>query len=111
MRCPFYQQNGECVHVENLLTSSIYIDNKLIPYIPDIQKDYAVIGNYRWSCTLWPSVRENQYACVLQDTTGKKYTVEDVITRYKALQEKEHDQTGTVEPGEPVLTDGQLHYQ
>ena len=111
MRCPFYQQDGQYVQVENLLTSKIFIDTKLIPYIPNIQKDFEVMGNCRWSCTLWPTVREKDYACILQDTTGKKYTVEDVITRYKTVTENEDDKTRAFESGESIKSDGQLYYQ
>jgi hypothetical protein len=111
MRCPYYQQDGRYVQVENLLSSTIFINTKLIPYIPNIQHDYEVVGNYRWSCTLWPSVREKNFACILQDNAGKKYTVEEVITRYKLLQEHEDDKTGAFESGKSTKPDGQLHYQ
>ncbi|MDD1728799.1 MAG: hypothetical protein LUQ50_07000, partial [Methanospirillum sp.] len=63
MRCPYYQQDGRYVGVEDLLSSTIFIDTKLIPYIPCIQHDFETIGNYRWTCTLWPIVREKRYEC------------------------------------------------
>jgi hypothetical protein len=111
MRCPYYQQSGQHVRVEELLSSSIFIDTKLIPYIANIQKDYELVGNYRWSCTLCPSVRETKYDCILQDTFGKRHCVDDVISRYKHLEEKNNDTGTPFESGETTQPDGQLYYQ
>ena len=81
-RCPFWQQDGKYVHVENLMDSPIVMESSLCKYIPEIIRDFEVVGNYRWYCTQWPGIREKGYTCILQDSVGKKYTVEDVIGRY-----------------------------
>jgi hypothetical protein len=82
MRCPFYQQDGRYVQVADLLASTIFIDTRLIPHIKQVQEDFEVVGNYRWSCALWPSVHEMGYECILQDKSGNKFTVDEVIGRY-----------------------------
>ncbi len=81
-RCPFWQQDGKYVHVENLMDSPIVMESALCKYIPEIIRDFEVVGNYRWYCTQWPGIREKGYTCILQDSVGNKYTVEDVIKRY-----------------------------
>jgi hypothetical protein len=97
--------------VEDLLASTIFIDTKLIPYIPNIQKDYDTVGNYRWSCTLWPVVREKNYECILQDASRIKHSVDDVINRYRNLNEHNNDTKTEFESGESTQPDGQLYYQ
>jgi len=81
-RCPFWQQDGHYVHVENLMNSPIVMESALCKYIPEIIRDFEVVGNYRWYCTQWPGIREKTTTCMLQDALGKKYTVDEVISKY-----------------------------
>ena len=64
------------------MDSPIVMESALCKYIPEIIRDFEVVGNYRWYCTQWPGIREKGYVCMLQDSVGNKYTVEDVIKRY-----------------------------
>jgi len=81
-RCPFWQQDGQYVHVENLMDSPMVLESALCKYIPNIIRDFEVVGNYRWYCTQWPGIREKGYVCMLQDGLGNKFTVSEVVSRY-----------------------------
>lgn len=82
IRCPYWQQDGQYVHVENLMDNPVVMDSALCKYIPEIIRDFEVVGNYHWHCILWPGIREKGFTCMLQDGSGKKYTVNDVIELY-----------------------------
>lgn len=78
IRCPYWQQDGQYVYVEDILSSSVYIDPRIIRILDKIQDRFEVVGNYRWFCTQWPSIREKRTETILQDMAGKKYTVGEV---------------------------------
>jgi hypothetical protein len=82
IRCPYWQQDGQYVYVENLMNSPIIMESSLCQYIPEIVRDFEVAGNYRWHCTQWPGIREKLTTCILQDIVGNKFTVNEVIARY-----------------------------
>lgn len=65
------------------------MESALCKYIPEIVRDFEVVGNYRWYCTQWPGIREKGYVCMLQDGIGNKYTVDEVISRYSSNEMEE----------------------
>ncbi|WP_324331089.1 hypothetical protein [Methanospirillum sp.] len=82
IRCPYWQQDGKYVYVEELLTNPVILNSELCKFIPNIMRDFEVVGNYRWYCTQWPGIREKRIECILQDSAGKKYSVNDVLKLY-----------------------------
>ena len=82
IRCPHWQLDGQYVHVENLMDNPMVMESALCQYIPEIIRDFEVVGNYRWHCTQWPGIHEKGYVCMLQDGVGNRFTMDEVIRRY-----------------------------
>ena len=64
------------------MDNPMVLESELCRFIPEIIRDFEVVGNYQWKCTQWPGIREKGFECLLQDGLGKKYTVNDVISKY-----------------------------
>lgn len=86
IRCPFWQQDGQYVYTESALSTSMYIDPIVIKYLDKVVENFEVIGNYQWYCTQWPGIRSKIRETIVQDKTGKKYTVEDIDRIFKEVE-------------------------
>lgn len=99
-RCPYWQQDGNYTFIENILTSNMYVDPRVLEFSEKLKDRFEVVGYYRWFCTQWPSIRSKVFEYVIQDFVGKKYTIEEALSMVNFNDDELEDVESLDVPGE-----------
>ncbi len=82
MRCPYWQNVGQVVPMEEVMTTAMYIDPRIIRFIEFIKDDFEAVGNFRYRCNQWPTIGEKLFVTMLVDGHGNKINIKEIENKY-----------------------------